>query len=113
MVLGISMQRLQHYTGNLLLYCSDFTSIKDWKGLAFDEWKCLMSENGAEFENGQMDIHDGACTCWPGTSKMDANTATVQELILENQWVTIQDLSLQWSCPFDLKWKWLCEWLQI
>ena len=31
---------------------------QDWKGQVFGEWECLMLENGAQFENGQMDICD-------------------------------------------------------
>jgi hypothetical protein len=39
-----------------------------------------MSENVAQFENGQMDIHNDDHTSWPvGTSK---HVGTVEELIL-------------------------------
>jgi hypothetical protein len=52
-----------------------------------------MSENGAVFENGQMDILNHDCTARPSTSRTKVYAARVEELVDENGQGTTGDLS--------------------
>lgn len=48
-----------------------------------------MSENGAEFENGETDVHNDDCTARPSTSRKNVYA----RVVVENGGVTIRYLS--------------------
>jgi hypothetical protein len=57
--------------------------------------------------NGWRDVHDNDYSGLSSTSRMDAKARSVEELILENQWVTTQNWQItsttimrKWKCLF-------------
>jgi len=61
-----------------------------------------MSENDAQFENVQMDIHNHDSTARPTTSRTKVYAARVEEMVDENRQGTTGDLSAGMELSIEL-----------
>jgi len=66
------------------------------------QWESCMWENGRQFGNCWMAIHDDSCTVQPSTLGTDENSVGIQKLILEN-----------WQSLFKIYWLYWCMQLEL